>query len=293
MAPFRLGRGERLKGRLVLCGTPIGNMEDASPRALRTLAEADVVACEDTRRTGRLLAHHGVKARSLVVYNDVNERREAPRLLERISQGATVALVSDAGMPGLSDPGYRLVKACAEAGLDVEVVPGPSAVVAALAVSGLAPGRFVFEGFLPRKPGPRRRHVAELAAERRTIVLFESPHRIEATLADLLEGLGQRRAVLARELTKLHEEVRRGTLAELLDGVRSDPPRGEIAVVIEGASGEAVAPGREELARRARALMDGGMDRPAALTAVAHEAGVARKKVFDALLDEPEEREAR
>jgi 16S rRNA (cytidine1402-2'-O)-methyltransferase len=275
-----------MSGRLVLCGTPIGNLEDSSPRSVRTLAEADVVACEDTRRTGRLLAHHGVKARELVIYNDVNERRETPRLLERIAKGATIALVSDAGMPGLSDPGYRLVRACAEAGLPVEVVPGPSAVVAALAVSGLAPGRFVFEGFLPRKPGPRRRHVAELAGERRTIVLFESPHRIEAALQDLLDGLGDRPAVLARELTKLHEEVRRGGLAELLAGVRSDPPRGEIALVVEGASGEAVAPDPPELARRARALMEAGMERPAALSAVAREAGVARKNVFDALLEE-------
>jgi 16S rRNA (cytidine1402-2'-O)-methyltransferase len=254
---------------------------------VRVLSEADVVACEDTRRARKLLGHYGVTARALVVYNDVNERREAPKLLARIEAGATVALVSDAGMPGLSDPGYRLVRACAEAGIDVEVVPGPSAAIAALAVSGLAPGRFVFEGFLPRKPGPRRRHIAELAAERRTIVLYESPHRIEAVLADLLEGLGDRPAVIARELTKMYEEVRRGGLAALLDGVRADPPRGEIAVVIEGATAEAVAPEGPELARRARALMAEGMERPAALSAVAQEAGVARKKVFDALL-EPE-----
>ena len=278
-----------MAGRLVLCGTPIGNLEDTSPRVLRTLSEADVVACEDTRRAGKLLSHHGLKARELVVYNDVNERRAAPKLLERIVNGATVALVSDAGMPGLSDPGYRLVRACADAGLTVEVVPGPSAAVAALAVSGLAPGRFVFEGFLPRKPGPRRRRIAELGGERRTIVLYESPHRVEAMLADLLAGLGDRRAVIARELTKLHEEVRRGGLAALLEGVRSDPPRGEIAVVVEGASGEEVSPEPGELARRARALMDEGMDRPTALSAVAQEAGVARKKVFDALLREPGE----
>ena len=275
-----------MAGKLVLCGTPIGNLEDASPRSLRLLAEADVVACEDTRRTRKLLGHYGVKARSLVVYNDLNERREAPRLLERIAGGAVVALVSDAGMPGLSDPGYRLVRACAAAGVAVEVVPGPSAAVAALAVSGLPPGRFVFEGFLPRKPGPRRRRVAELAGERRTMVLYESPHRIEAAIADLLDGLGDRAAVLARELTKLHEEVRRGGLAELLQGVRADPPRGEIALVIEGAAGAAAAPDAAELASRARELMDGGTARPAALSAVAKEAGVPRKKVFDALLEE-------
>ena len=277
-----------MAGKLVLCGTPIGNLEDVSARTLRTLAEADVVACEDTRRTRKLLSHHGVSVKQLVVYNDLNERREAPKLIERMERGAVVALVSDAGMPGLSDPGYRLVRACADADVTVEVVPGPSAAVSALAVSGLAPGRFAFEGFLPRKPGPRRRRIAELSSERRTIVLFESPHRVEATLQDLYEGLGDRPAALARELTKLHEEVRRGALSELLAGARSDPPRGEIVVVVAGAVGDAAeAPGASELARRARALMDEGVPRPEALSTVAKEAGVARKAVFEALIEEP------
>jgi 16S rRNA (cytidine1402-2'-O)-methyltransferase len=274
-------------GRLVLCATPIGNLEDVSARALRMLAEADVVACEDTRRTRKLLTHYGVSVRELVVYNDVNERRQAPALLERLQRGATVVLVSDAGTPGLSDPGYRLVSACVEADVAMEVVPGPNAAVAALALSGLPPGRFAFEGFLPRKPGPRRRRIEELATERRTLVLYESPHRVEATLADLLEGLGDRACALARELTKMHEEVRRGSVAEVLDGVRATPPKGEIVLVVEGA----VHSGREEadpaeLAARARALMDEGMARPAALSAVAKEAGVARKKVFDALVED-------
>ena len=276
-----------MAGKLVLCGTPIGNLEDVSARALRALAEADVVACEDTRRTRKLLTHHGVPVRRLTVYNDVNERRATGPLVERLARGATVVLVSDAGMPGLSDPGYRLVKACVDEGITVEVVPGPSAAVSALALSGLPPGRFAFEGFLPRKPGPRRRRVEELAGERRTLVLYESPHRVEATLADLLDGLGDRSAALARELTKLHEEVRRGPLSALLEGVRARPPKGEIVLVVEGA----VHSGRPEvaaaeLAARARALMDEGVPRPAALSAVAKEAGVARKKVFDALLEE-------
>ncbi|HEY7874566.1 MAG TPA: 16S rRNA (cytidine(1402)-2'-O)-methyltransferase [Actinomycetota bacterium] len=276
-----------MAGRLVLCATPIGNLEDVSARALRMLAEADVVACEDTRRTRKLLTHYGVSVRELVVYNDVNERRQAPALLERLQRGATVVLVSDAGTPGLSDPGYRLVSACVEADVAMEVVPGPNAAVAALALSGLPPGRFAFEGFLPRKPGPRRRRIEELATERRTLVLYESPHRVEATLADLLEGLGDRACALARELTKMHEEVRRGSVAEVLDGVRATPPKGEIVLVVEGA----VHSGREEadpaeLAARARALMDEGMARPAALSAVAKEAGVARKKVFDALVED-------
>jgi 16S rRNA (cytidine1402-2'-O)-methyltransferase len=276
-----------MSGKLVLVGTPIGNLEDSSARAIRTLAEADVVACEDTRRTRKLLTHHGIKVRELVVYNDLNERREARALLERLTRGATVALVSDAGMPGLSDPGFRLVSACVEAEVPVEVVPGPNAAVSALAVSGLAPGRFAFEGFLPRKPGPRRRRIEELASERRTLVLYESPHRVEATLGALLEGLGDRRAALARELTKLHEEVRRGSLSELLEEARARPPKGEIVLVVEGA----VHSGRPEidaaeLAARARALMDEGLPRSAAMSEAAKEAGVPRKRVFDALLED-------
>jgi 16S rRNA (cytidine1402-2'-O)-methyltransferase len=277
-----------MPGKLVLVGTPIGNLEDVSARALRILGEADVVACEDTRRTRKLLTHHGVHVRGLVVYNDVNERRAAGELLERLTRGLTVALVSDAGMPGLSDPGFRLVSACVEAGVPVEVVPGPNAAVSALAISGLAPGTFAFEGFLPRKPGPRARRIDELAGERRTLVLYESPHRVEATLAALLEGLGDRRAALARELTKLHEEVRRGSLEELLEGVREGPPKGEIVLVVEGA----VRSGRPEvepaeLAARARALMAEGRPRGAAMSEVARAAGVPRKEVFDALLEEP------
>jgi 16S rRNA (cytidine1402-2'-O)-methyltransferase len=274
-------------GKLILCGTPIGNLEDMSPRAVRALEEADIVACEDTRRTRKLLSHFGIRARSLVVYNEANEQRRAQDLVAAIASGRTVVLVSDAGMPGLSDPGFRLVKACADGGLTVEAVPGPSAVITAVAISGLAPGRFVFEGFLPRKPGDRRRRIAELATERRTIVLFESPHRIGVCLEDLLEGLGPRPAALARELTKMHEEVRRGTLDELLASAGADPPRGEIALVIEGAIHEhsAHVPA-EELASRARGLMESGVERKEALARVARDAGVRKRAVFDALVEE-------
>jgi len=274
-------------GKLILVGTPIGNLEDMSPRGARALEEADVVACEDTRRTRKLLSHFGIHARSLVVYNEGNERRKAAELLGAIKAGRTVVVVTDAGMPGLSDPGYRLVKACADEGLVVEAVPGPSAVITAVAISGLAPGRFVFEGFLPKKPGERRRKIAELKEERRTIVLFESPHRIEESLEDLLQELGPRPAALTRELTKMHEEVRRGTLDELVRSVGEDPPRGEITLVIEGAIHEhrASVPS-EELASQARRLMDEGMERKEALTRVARETGVRRREVFDALLEE-------
>ena len=274
-------------GRLTLVGTPIGNLEDASPRSIRTLEEADVVACEDSRRTRKLLAHFGIKVRELVVYNDGNERRRAEDLVVRIEKGATVALVSDAGMPGLSDPGYRLVKACVDRGLPVEVVPGPTAVVSALAVSGLPPGRFVFEGFLPRKSGERRRRIEELVDEPRTIVLFESPHRIVDSLTDLLDGFGDRPAAVVRELTKLYEEAQRGTLSELLERAQERSPRGEIVLVIGGAIHDdkpKVPP--EGLARRARALMDEGIDRKAALARVAREAGVPKREVFDSLLED-------
>jgi len=271
-------------GRLILCATPIGNLEDVTLRVMRVLGEVDVVACEDTRRTRKLLTHHGIDARSLVVYNDATERRQARSLLERIEGGATVALVTDAGMPGLSDPGYRLVRACAERGVAVEVAPGPSASITALALSGLSPARFVFEGFLPRKSGERRRRIEELEREPRTIVLFESPHRIAACLRDLADLMGERSAVLARELTKLHEEVRRGSLPELAASVEADPPRGEIVVVVEGARPSQREVDPRALAEAARDLMEGGVERREALGQVARDAGVPRRAVFDALL---------
>ena len=274
-------------GRLVLCGTPIGNLDDMAPRAVDALREADVIACEDTRRTRKLLSHFGIGARDLVVLNDQTERRKAPEVVAEIGRGRTVVLVSDAGMPGLSDPGYRLVRACIAEGLNVGVVPGPTAVVTALAISGLPPGRFVFEGFLPRKPGDRRRRIESLRDEPRTIVLFESPHRIEATLGDLLDVLGDRRVSLAREMTKLYEEVLRGPLTEVAAALKAKPPRGEITLVVEGAVHEhRPEPSPEDLATQARALMDQGVERKEAMARVAEEAGIPRRKVFDALVDD-------
>jgi 16S rRNA (cytidine1402-2'-O)-methyltransferase len=279
--------------RLVLCGTPIGNLEDASPRLVRTLREADIVACEDTRRTRKLLTHFGIHVRELTTFNDQNERRRVPELLQQMSRGRSVALVSDAGMPGLSDPGYRLVKACVEAGHTIEVVPGPNAAVSALAVSGLPPARFVFEGFLPRRSGDRRRRLGELKPDMRTLVIYESPHRVLDSLTDAAEVLGDRPAALVRELTKLHEEVRRGSLSELVASVTATPPKGEIVLVIEGAIHAAKAVmDPPALARAARRLMDAGMDRREAMHEVAAEAGVPRRAVFDALLAEDPEPES-
>jgi 16S rRNA (cytidine1402-2'-O)-methyltransferase len=233
-----------------------------------------------------LLTHFGIHVKELVVYRDDNERRRAEELLERLARGATVVLVSDAGMPGLSDPGYRLVRGCVEKGIDVGVVPGPTASVSALAVSGLPPGRFVFEGFLPRKQGDRRRRIAELADEPRTIVAFESPHRVKDAVADLLDGLGDRPAALVRELTKMYEEVRRGGLAELLESLGDQPPKGEIVLVIGGAihDDKPKAP-PEELARRARELMETGVERKEAMARVAKETGARRREVFEALIE--------
>lgn len=275
-----------MPGSLILCGTPIGNLEDIGPRAVRTLEEADVVACEDTRRALKLLNHIGIRARALVSYHEGNERRAARELMGRIERGDRVVLVSDAGMPGLSDPGYRLVRACAAAGYEVAVVPGPTAAVSALAISGLPPARFVFEGFLPRKSGDRRRRLAELAREERTLVIFESPHRIKDSLADLLEAFGDRAAVVARELTKLHETVHRGSVASLLETARRGEFIGELVVVVAGAVRQhRVDPDPASLAARARALIEEGMDRRQAMQTVAQEAGVARRRVFDALVE--------
>lgn len=270
----------------MLVGTPIGNLEDMSVRAVQALKAADVIACEDTRRTRKLLSHFAVKSRELIVYNDTNEHAQAKVIAERAAAGTVVALVSDAGMPGIADPGYRVVVACVGAGVTIEVVPGPSAAVAALAVSGLPTDRFAFEGFLPRKRSHRISRIEELIAEPRTIVLYESPHRLEACLEDLAATLGPRRAALARELTKIYEEIQRGTLEDLLASIREHGARGEVVLVIEGAAGASTKPSAEELGRRARELMASGVDRKQALTEVARHSGVSRRDVFDALIDE-------
>src|SRR2546428_234915 len=223
-----------MSGTLYLVGTPIGNLEDLTDRARRVLAEADLIAAEDTRRTGRLLETIGVRAR-LVSFFEGNEEQRLPRLIDSLNEGSNVALVTDAGMPGISDPGFRLVAECVEAGIPIDVVPGPSAAIAALVISGLPTDRFVFEGFIPRSGRSRRERLAALATEPRTVVLFESPLRLRATLAELLAAAGDRRAVIARELTKLHQEVIRGRLSELLEKVRDRALKGEVVLVLEGA----------------------------------------------------------
>ncbi len=208
-------------------------MEDITLRAKRVLGEVDLIAAEDTRRTGRLLAHLGLK-RPLVSYHDFNKERKAPELLSRLLQGEDIALVSDAGTPGISDPAYYLVVRAVEKGIEVIPVPGPTAFVAALVISGLPTDRFTFEGFLPHKSSRRRKRLEELKQEPRTMIFYESPHRILETLQDALEVLGDRRASLSRELTKRFEETRRGHISELLESCRLRPPKGELVLVIEG-----------------------------------------------------------
>lgn len=228
------------RGRLQVVATPIGNMGDVSARARQALAGAAAIAAEDTRHTGALLQALGI-ARPLLSLHAHNETQRLPEILARLAAGETIALVSDAGTPLLSDPGYELVRAATEAGIDVEAIPGPSAITAALAVAGLPVSRFCFEGFLPARERERRTQLAQLAAEPRTLVFFEAPHRIAATLADLAAELGaERRAAVARELTKAHETLYRGTLAELAQRAAAEENfrRGEITIVVAGAAPE-------------------------------------------------------
>jgi 16S rRNA (cytidine1402-2'-O)-methyltransferase len=266
---------------LVLIGTPIGNLGDLSPRAVEELAKADVVACEDSRRTGRLLQHAGVRARQLLVVNDHNEAAQVGEVLARLARGERVAVVTDAGMPGIADPGERLVRAAARDGHRIEVVPGPSAAVAGLVASGLPTGRFVFEGFLPRRAGARRERLAHLADEDRTLVFYEAPHRLAATLADLTAAFGAwRRVAVARELTKLHEEVWRGHLDEAVAWAEANPPRGELVLVVQGAPAPGPADDADVDAAVQRHLAAGTSPRDAA-AAVAAELGVPKRRAYE------------
>ena len=273
-----------VSGRLVLVGTPIGNLGDISPRALEALGQAAVVACEDTRRTGRLLSHFGIASPTYIVVNEHTEGEAAERLLGHVQRGDVVVLVSDAGMPGVSDPGEFLVSKAIQAGVTVEVVPGPSAVLHALVASGLTTSRFVFEGFLPRKGSGRALRLRELADEHRTAVLFEAPHRLAKTLNDLAEVCGgQRRIVLARELTKLHEEIWRGSLAEALTRCGEVDPRGEYVLVLDGAAPRADATD-DELRQAARESLAKGASKRDAAAAVADVFAVSRKRVYDLVI---------
>ncbi len=268
---------------LVLVGTPIGNLGDLSPRAIEELRTADVIAAEDTRRTRALLSHAGIPAgRRLRAVHARNEGTAADRIVGEIRGGDRVAVVTDAGMPGISDPGAQLVRACLDAGLRVEAVPGPSAALTAVVVSGLPSDRFVFEGFLPRKGRARSERIATIAGEPRTTVLFEAPNRVRATLADLAAACGRHRPVaVARELTKAFEDVWRGTLADALRHVERTDPRGEHVLVVGPAPERAPADDAEVEAAVRAALADGRSARDAA-SDVSDALGVARRRAYEA-----------
>lgn len=267
----------------MLVGAPLGNTGDASARLREVLASADVVAAEDTRRLTRLARDLGVEVRGRIVsYFEGNEERRTPDLVAALQGGAVVAVVTDGGMPSVSDPGYRLVRAALDAGFPVTAVPGPSAVTTALALSGLPSDRFCFEGFLPRTGSGRRGRLRELAAERRTLVFFEAPHRIGGALEDFAAVFGAgRAAAVCRELTKTYEEIRRGPLGELAVWARESEPRGEITVVVAGAPDEpAERPDDEQLRAEVAEREATGMSRRDAIQAVADEHGLRKKEVY-------------
>jgi 16S rRNA (cytidine1402-2'-O)-methyltransferase len=272
-----------MSGRLILAATPIGDVDDASARLRRVLESADVIAAEDTRRLKRLVDSLGAQIRaSVVAYHDAVERERLPKLLEQLRGGALVVLVTDAGMPSVSDPGYRIVEAAAAEGIAVTVVPGPSAVTTALAVSGLAVDRFCFEGFLPRKGGERATRFAELADERRTMVFFESPHRIQESLESALAVLGpDRQATVSRELTKKFEHTERGTLAQLVEWAKTEP-KGEMVIVIAGAI--ATEHQAIDVIDQVLELVAAGSPLKPAVAQIAEAAGVSKSELYDLVL---------
>ena len=276
-------------GCLYLVGTPIGNLEDITLRALRILREADQIAAEDTRHTQKLLSHYEI-SRPMVSYHEHNEMTRAPELLIALEQGAKIALVSDAGTPLVSDPGYRLVTLCLRHQIPVVPIPGPSALLASLSASGLPNEEFLFVGFLPARSGERRRALERLRIEDRTIILYEAPHRVEECVADAREILGDRPACLAREVTKLHEEFRRGKLSALAASLAERPARGEITLLIgaeDPADARAQADSAQSLSERVEELIrQAKLDRKEALKLAAKERGLTRRAAYDRLVEE-------
>lgn len=278
-----------MTGTLTLVGTPIGNLSDFSPRAVEALQSCDFVAAEDTRVSLTLLNHFGIR-KPLVSYFEHNKRERGEMICRKLEAGESAVLVTDAGMPAISDPGEDLVALCRERRIPVTVVPGPCAGIAALAVSGLPTGRFTFEGFLSMNRRSRREHLASLQQEPRTMVFYEAPHKLLSTLEDLLEALGDRSVCLARELTKLHEEIRYTTLSEAVQYYRQTPPRGEFVLVIAGAAPqepEEVSP--EQAAERARALVQEGLPVSEAARRIAAETGLKKGDIYRAVIQGEEE----
>src|SRR5580692_4464571 len=280
-------------GCLYLVGTPIGNLEDITLRAIRILKEVDQIACEDTRHTQKLLTHYEIR-KSLISYHEHNELTRAPELVLALEQGAKIALVSDAGMPLVSDPGHRLVTLCLRHHIPVVPIPGPSAILASLSASGLPNEEFLFVGFLPQRSGERRRAFERLRIEDRTLILYEAPHRIAECVADAREILGDRPACLAREVTKVHEEFRRGKLSEIEESLRERPAKGEITFLIGAGVAEAGAGVdlSQGLAERVEELMrQAKFDRKEALKLAAKERGLTRREAYEQVVEEKGEAE--
>lgn len=275
------------KGKLSICPTPIGNLEDITIRVLNTLKAADLIAAEDTRHTLKLLNHYEIQ-KPLTSYHEHNKQSKGPELVEKIRKGQHIALVSDAGMPGISDPGTDLVRLCIDQDLPFEVLPGATAFTTALAASGLSADKFAFEGFLDRDKKNRKKRLEVLSKEDRTLIFYESPHRLKSMLQDMREVMGNRRAVFARELTKIHEEIKRGTIEEIISHYEEHVPRGEYVVLIEGISSEE----RKELEEgnawynlsieeHLKKYIREGIDKKDAVKMVAKERGIPKREVYD------------
>jgi len=267
-------------GKLYICGTPIGNLDDVSIRLLKTLRKVDLIACEDTRITIKLLNRFKIKTR-MISYHEHSKREKEDYLIAQLLQGQNIALVSDAGMPTISDPGEELIRRALQTGIQLEVIPGPSALIAALALSGMDTSAFTFAGFLPQRRSRRREELEQLQSEQKTIILYEAPHRLRECLLDIVEIMGaERKLAIARELTKKHEEVRRGTAGELLHHFSSSPPRGEICLLIAPAEDKAAETNWELIIAETEELINLGMDKKEAFKIKAKDYGIKKNELY-------------
>lgn len=279
-----------MQGKLYLCATPIGNLEDITFRVLRTLKEADLIAAEDTRHSIKLLNHFDIKT-PMTSYHEFNKVEKARYLVDKMREGTNVALITDAGTPGISDPGEELVRQCYEAGIEVTSLPGPAACITALTISGMATRRFAFEAFLPSDKKEKQEIFEELKKETRTIILYEAPHRLVRTLSELLENLGDRRISVCRELTKTHETVFRTTVSEALSYYETEEPRGECVLVIEGKNRMEIQQEQERsweaisIEEHMKRYLDSGMDKKEAMKLVAKDRGMKKRDVYQYLLN--------
>lgn len=272
-----------MAGKLYIVGTPIGNLEDFSPRAKRILSEVDFIAAEDTRVTIKLLNHLGI-SKPMVAYFEHNKKERGNTVIERMLSGETCAIVTDAGMPAISDPGEDLIRECHERGIMVESVPGPTAFATALALSGMPSGRFCFEGFLSVNKPSRKKHLEEVKAERRTMIFYEAPHKLIRTLADMYEVFGNRNIAIVREITKIHETVMRTSFAEAIEFYKENEPRGEYVLIIEGAKEETVSYSLEDAVTLAKKLMNDGLSASAAAKEAANVTGIKKSDVYKTML---------